>query len=245
MIGRVLAIAGAVFADAVRRRVVYVVGLFAIVMAVAIPSLPSYGLGVAAALYREIAQAVAFAATLVVALALSANRIPAEIERRTVYNVLSRPVARWEYLVGTWAGTFAVIGAIIVPFTLIEQLVGVWRYGEPMWVLWQGALAMWLEMGVITALATAVSALASPVVVLVASLAFLFIGHSRSGLFGEAGGGLLRTLYPSLDTFNVVNPVAHGSGLPLAYVAGMLLAFVGWVAGLLLMGSLGFSRRDL
>lgn len=245
MFRRVLAISAAVFTDAVRMRVVYVVGVFAIVMAMATPSLPSYGLGVASALYREITQAVAFGAALVVTVTIAVTRIPGEIERRTVYNVLTRPVARWEYVVGVWAGTFAVTGAILIPFTVIEQLIGVWRYGQPMWLLWQGAFATWLEMGVIAAFAVAVSTVVSPVTVVIATLAFLFIGHSRSGLFGEKPTTILAALYPSLDTFNIINPVAHGGGVGLLYVAGMLLAFAGWVVAVLLLGSLAFSRRDL
>ena len=75
-------------------------------------------------------------------------------------------------------------GGVLVPFTLIEQGIGLWRYGQPMWLLWQGAFAIWLEMGVIAAFATAVSSLVSPVTVVVATFAFLFVGHSRSGLLG-------------------------------------------------------------
>ncbi len=245
MIRRVAAIAGAVFADAVRRRVVHVVVFFAAVMALAIPALPSYGLGVAPALFREISQALIFSAAAVVTLALAANRVAGEVERRTVYAVLARPVARWEYLAGTWAGIFAVMGVVIGGFTVVEQAVGLWRYGSAMWVLWEGSLAIWLEMGVVAALATALSAATGPVAVTLASLTFLFAGHSRSQVVGEGAGWAARALYPSLDAFNVINAVAHGSGIDLAYGAGMFLAFAGWVAGLLLAGALVFGRRDL
>jgi hypothetical protein len=52
-------------------------------------------------------------------------------------------------------------------------------------------------------------------------------------------------VYPSLDTFNIINPVAHGSGVGLDYMGGMLLAFVGWAGVLLLLGVLAFDGRDL
>jgi Cu-processing system permease protein len=230
--------------DAVRRRVVYVVVFFGVVLAVAIPSLPSYGLGVVAGVYREVALALTFVASLVLVLALAANRVPSEIERRTVYNVLAKPVHRLEYLVGTWLGVMGVMGATIVGFTAIEQVVGAIRYQDPMWRLWQGAFAIWLEMGVIAAFAVAVSALSGAVVVTVASLTMLFVGHARDAVAGS-GPSLLRALYPSLDTFNVINPVAHGSGIDAGYVAGMLLSFAGWVGVLLLVGVVLFGRRDL
>jgi hypothetical protein len=89
-----------------------------------------------------------------------------------------------------------------------------------------------------------VSATAGAVVVVVAALTMLFIGHARDAVVGT-GPSALRTFYPTLDTFNVINPVAHGSGIDAAYGAGMLLAFAGWVGLLLLLGVFLFERRDL
>ena len=245
MIGRLAAIAGSVFMDAIRRRIVIVVGFFGAVLAFMIPSLPSYGMGVVVGVYREVSLALTFAASLVLVLALAANRVPSEIERRTVYNVLAKPVHRLEYLVGTWLGVFAVMGSAIAAFTVIEQVVGLVRYQDAMWRLWEGALAIWLETGAIGAIAIAVSSVTGSVVVVVASLTMVFIAHSRDSVLGPGSPTLARALYPSLDTFNVIGPVAHGSGIGLAHIGGMFVSFVGWVGVLLILGVLGFSRRDL
>lgn len=244
MMRRLLAISGAVFADAIRRRVVLAVLFFAVILVFASPALPSYGMGVVEGVYREVALALTFAASLVLTLSLAANRVPGEIERRTVYNVVAKPVARWEYVAGTWLGVVAVMGCVIAGFTVTNMLVGYVQYHEVMWRLWQGALAIWFEMGVIGAFAIAVSTVSGPVVVVVASLAFEFIGHSRDSVPGAADG-ILRFVYPSLDPFNIINPVAHGTGVPAGYLATMALAFAGWAVALLLLGAIGFGRRDL
>jgi len=244
MMRRLSAIAGAVFLDAIKRKVVYAVGFFAVILAFSAPSLPSYGVGVDVGVYREVALALTFVASLVLALSLAGNRIPSEVERRTVYNVVAKPVGRWEYVVGTWAGITAVMGAVIAAFTVVDQLVGLARYGDPMWQLWQGAVAIWFETGVLTAFAVAVSALSGAMVVTVATLTFAFIGHSRQPVL-ESFPSFPAWLYPSLDAFNVINPVAHGAGVGPVYIAIMGAVFVGWVAALLVLGSLGFARRDL
>lgn len=244
MMRRLSAIAGAVFLDAIKRRVVYAVGLFAVVLASAAPELPSYGVGVDVGVYREVALALTFAAAFVLALALAANRIPSEAERRTVYNVVAKPVSRWEYLVGTWAGITVVMGAVIAAFTVVDQLVGLVRYHDPMWQLWQGALSIWFETGVLVAFAVAVSAVAGAMVVTVATITFAFAGHSR-GPFLNAVKWFPAWAFPSLDSFNIINPVAHGSGIGWLYAATMLAVFAGWVAALLILGSLGLARRDL
>jgi ABC-type transport system involved in multi-copper enzyme maturation permease subunit len=244
MMRRLSAIAGAVFLDAIKRKIVYAVGFFAAILAFTAPSLPSYGAGVDVGVYREVALALTFAAAIILALALAANRIPSEVERRTVYNVVAKPVSRWEYVVGTWLGIAGVMGVVIAAFTVIDQLVGLARYGQPMWQLWEGALAIWFEVGVLTAFAAAVSAVAGAVVVTVATLTFAFIGHSRQPVL-TAWPWFPGWLYPSLDSFNVINPVAHGSGYDAVYALIMVAVFVGWVVALLVLGSLGFARRDL
>jgi len=238
-------IALGVVADSLRRKVVYVVLVFAALLAFAIPSLPDYGLGVESAVFREVALALAYVTALVVTMSLAANRVPAETERRTVYNVVAKSVSRWEYLVGTWLGMFLVAGGAVAAFTIIEQVVGLVTYQEMMWVLWEGALGIWLEMGVIAAFAVAVSAITGPVVVVTATLAVLFIGHARGTLLGGEGALALQPFVPSLDAFNVVNPVAHGSGVPPLYLASMLVVFVGLTGLSLLVGSIAFARRDL
>jgi ABC-type transport system involved in multi-copper enzyme maturation permease subunit len=245
VIGRIGPIALGVITDSLRRKVVYVVLVFAAVLALAIPQLPDYGLGVEEAVFREVALALAWVTALVVTLTLAANRVPSEIERRTVYNVIAKGVSRWEYLIGTWLGILGVVGGAVAAFTVVEQVVALVTYGDLMWRLWEGALAIWLEMGVIAAFATAVSSLAGPVVVVTASLAALFAGHARGALASGEDALALGAFAPSLDAYNVVNPVAHGNGVPPLYIVSMLVVFAGLAGASLIAGVLAFSKRDL
>jgi ABC-type transport system involved in multi-copper enzyme maturation permease subunit len=245
MTGRVVAIAQSVFADAVRRKTLYVVLVFAVIMLATVPSLPSYGIGVVQAVFREVSLALIFLAALVLALALMVNRIPSDAERRTVYNVLAKNVRRWEYVLGTWLGVFLFLGTAIACFTLVTQAVALFTYHDPMFLLWQGAFAIWLEMGVLASFATAWSARFGPVPTAVASLAFLFIAHARAGLLAAGVSPAIRFVYPSLDTLNIINPVAHGHGVSTGYQLIMLTFALAYVAVLLLIGSMIFANRDL
>jgi len=240
-----LAISGSVVADAIRRKVVWVVVVFAAVLAFAIPSLPSYGAGIVEAVFREVSIALMFLVAYVIALSLSATRIPGEVERRTVFNILARDVRRWHYIVGTWAGMLAVVGVTLLAFTVVALVVGRVVYGEFMFVLFEATLAVWLEIGVLMAFAVMMTARFGVVTSVVGVLAFSFIGHSVGSVFTQGAGGTAPWYVPSLDVFNVINPVAHGAGYGSGYAGSMVVAFAAWTALLLLLGSALFERRDL
>lgn len=243
---KVLAIANAVVRDALRRKVTWVVIVFGGLLAVAIPSLPSYGVGVVGGVFREVALALTYVAALVVVLALSVTRIPSEVERRTVFNILSRDVSRWQYLLGTWMGIQAVMAGVIAAFYAVAVGVGWLTYGAPSLLLAEGSLAIWCEMAVISAFCLLLTARWGAVTASVAALAFVFIGHSVSGLFtGGSETALPPWWLPSLDVFNIINPVAYGNGVSLGYVASMLLAFVAASLLLLIAASAAFQTRDL
>ncbi len=240
-----LALVTAVTADAVRRKVVWVVVLFAGLLSFVAPSLPSYGVGVASAVYREVAIALMFVTALVVTVALAATRIPSEIERRTVFNVLARDVRRWHYLVATWSGLVVVVGVALLAFTVVAMVVGGVVYRELMWRLFQAAFAVWLEMGVIAAVTVGLSSAFGPVTNTVGALTFVFIGHSISGLLAPPSEHSAPRWVPSLEAFNVIAPVAHGSGYGVGYALSMLGLFIA-LSGLALVGASALlERRDL
>lgn len=242
---KVYAISKAVIADAIRRKVLWVVLVFAAVLAMAIPGLPSFGVGVADAVFREVSIALMYVAALVMSLTLAVTRIPQEVERRTVFNVISRDVRRWQYVFATWLGMFAVLAVMLIAFSVATIGIGFFIYHSAMWRLLEASLAVWYEIGVIMAFAVMLSCVFGPVTATVGALAFTFIGHGVVSLLNLPPLTRAPWYVPNLDVFNVINPVAHGHGIDLVYGVGMSIAFVGWTAALLFVASLIFSGRDL
>ena len=243
--GKVYAIAKAVVVDAIRRKVLWIVVAFSAVLATAIPALPSYGVGVADAVFREVAIALMYAAALVMGLSLAVTRIPLEAERRTVFNVISRDVRRWQYVFSTWLGMFVVLGVMVLAFTFAAIMVGITVYGGAMWQLLEASLAVWFEIGVIMAFAVMLSCSFGAATSVIGALAFAFIGHAFVSLLNLPELAQVPWYIPNLEVFNVINPVAHGRGYGVIYGLGMTLAFIAWVALLLLGGAALYARRDL
>jgi len=240
---RIFAIFSSVVADAIHRKLFYAVLLFAGAMAAAIPFLPSYGQGVVEAVFREVALALIYVFAMVVTIAYTSTRLPSEIERRTLYPLLARGIGRGEYLFGTWLGTTAVIGLTLLAIGVVTVAIGWINYDALMWKVFLGVFAIWLEASVIAAVGVVVATVAGPVVVTAVAITFLFAGHVRSFLVDP--GTVFYTLYPSLDTFNVINPVAHGDGYSAGYALTMIAVWFAYSAIALLVATSLFGRKDL
>jgi ABC-type transport system involved in multi-copper enzyme maturation permease subunit len=242
---KLLAISQAVVADAIRRKVVWVVAVFTALLAMAIPSLPSYGLGIIDGVYKQVSIALMWVAALVVALAISATRVPTEVERRTVFNVISRDVRRWQYVVGTWLGMFFVLGIVLFAFCTGTVGVGWFVYGKPMVILYEAAFAVWLEISIIMAFTVMLTTQFGSVTSVVGGLTLAFVGHGVVYFLHVPAEERIPAWFPSLDVFNVINPVALGNGVPAVYLFAMIVAFLAWTTLFLVGGSFMFAGRDL
>jgi len=242
---KIAAIAQAVVADAIRRKVVWVVIVFAGLLAVAIPALPSYGVGIVDGVYKQVAIALMWVAAIVVALSLAATRLPVEIERRTVFNIIGRDVRRWQYVVGTWLGMFITLGLVLLAFVIATIGIGWFTYGHPMFLLLEAAFATWLEIGIVMAFTVMLSTQFGPVTSVVGGLTVAFVGHAAVSFLHLPETTRAPIWFPSLDTFNTINPVALGNGISPVYFVAMVVLFVAYVGLFMTVGSFMFAGRDL
>ncbi|MFH1150120.1 MAG: ABC transporter permease [Actinomycetota bacterium] len=251
-----LLIAGNVIKDAARRKLFYVVFLFGLAVLGLSPLLPTFDLGVRAQFLRDISISLTSLFGVVMAVVLSVNLIPGEVDRRTIYNILSKPVSRAQYLVGKYLGILGAL-AIILSVMALEILILIGarlRLFTP--VVLEGVLAVFLEAAVIAAFSLGLSTFASAPINVFATALFYLLCHVKTGFLHqklmEGAGGLARVflwalyyLLPNLEDFNVSQQVGYGSGVTLSYalrIAGYSILFS---AIFVFIGYLVFKRRDL
>ena len=191
---------------------------------------------------------------LLMVLLVATNLVAKEIERRTIFNLLSRPLTRPAYLVGKWAGLCAalwvVAGGLGAVLALVLTLRGDGAMALP---VLQGAYFAALELAVITAAAVLFSALSTPVLSSLYTLGLFLAGSWSYDLrsFAASFPGSLRTMVdviacavPNLPVFNTRSLAAAGQladplhvGLATAYAALS-------IACMLALGSAAFETRD-
>lgn len=194
-----------------------------------------------------------------------------EMQRRTLFALLSKPVRRSEFIFGKWAGLMAILAThLVLMMGAIEVIL--WLIdGNPGWNMMQAALMIWLEMGIVSAAALLFSTFSTPTLSSLFTLGVYLAGHllveleshiaftKGMGSFErmpvvvqvitEKGVGFLNLFFPDLDRFNITATVLHGTeagshSISLIETGQAVLYTGSWVVLLLGIAAVWFSKRD-
>jgi len=191
---------------------------------------------------------------LLVVLMVGTSLVAKEIERRTIFNLLSRPLPRPIYLIGKWAGLSAALWAVAgVLGVALWAILAARGHAAQAGSLAQAVYLAGLELTVITALAVMFSALSTPVLSALYTLGCFLAGQWCDDLraFAAKAPGALHTLLdaaanivPNLTLFNMRALAAAGestSGAHLVLASAYALLYCGCI---LAFASAAFESRD-
>jgi Cu-processing system permease protein len=255
---RVAAIAVHTFKESVRERVLYTLVVFAILMIGAGLILGSVSVGINEIALVNLGLSAISIFGLLIAVFIGISLVWKEVERRTLYNVLSKPVARAEFILGKFFGlvlTLAVNTAVMAAgfYVLLWYEKGRLTAADvaPLEAIYFILLQLMLVVGV----ALLFSTISSPTLSAVYTLSLYVIGNLLGDLrsFGEQSGsaalrGLLRTIsvaLPDYGAFSDIGPAAHGELLAGWEILSHSLYAVLYTAALVSATVLIFERRDL
>ncbi|MFM8549712.1 MAG: ABC transporter permease subunit [Verrucomicrobiota bacterium] len=209
----------------------------------------------------------------VLAVVMTAQLFFSEIDNKTALTLLAKPLSRWEFLFGKFAGAWAMLGVFVVVLAGLLGLV-LWSRETELTALaeqtgripatfslsglaWH-ALLQWLRLGVVIAVVLSISALARTflVAVVVGSLAVVagqlqwiaqdaVLRPTDSPLY-EAFLWLTTRLLPNLQQFNLGDALVLGSsGVPAGATGEVVLSGLLYVAAYLALGAVVFRRREI
>ena len=191
---------------------------------------------------------------LVITIFLGASLIYKEIERRTLYFVLSKPVRRSNIIIGKFFGLLAAVTVTIALMTVFYLCVIAYEGGG---FDLRGLLAILfqiMEMSVFIALLTLISTVAAPLTSTICAMMLLFAGHLLNTVILNAHriGGVayrfIQVLYyllPNLEKFNVRGVVVHAVPLSASSALLTLGYAVAYDIFLLFLATLLFRRKEL
>jgi len=257
MNSRIVHVAFNTFREAIRDRVLYNLIAFAVLLSGAAILVGQISIDIERLVVVNLGLTAVSLFGVVIAIFIGIGLVSKEIEKRTLYTVLSRPLRRWEFVVGKFfglAGTLAVntLGMSLGVFLALFYAVHKFEKADG-WVI----VALYfivLQFLIVCALALMFSSFSSPLLAAVFTFALFVIGSLSEDLRGFAGmaHGVAKWavtgaayLVPNFSTLNVISMVAHGEGIPGRLIAyntayAVLYSMVAVSAGVLI-----FERRNL
>jgi ABC-type transport system involved in multi-copper enzyme maturation permease subunit len=252
---RIALVAGHVVRAHVRVRVLYAVVALALVLLATALVVPPLSMGEGVKIVKDLGLALTEFVGVLVAVLVGGGLITRETDRRSILSLLSKPLPRWEFVVGEYAGLVLTIAAVIAlsGTTLLAVLAFTDGFDVRLIV---ALLMITAESALLGAVALFFSAFSSSAPVAVALTVGVFVAGQLSPdlrSFGHVAdapawaAALLAAvgwILPDFSSFDVKAQVVHG--LPVGRRVVMLSLTYGalYVTALLAGAVVLFSRRE-
>jgi ABC-type transport system involved in multi-copper enzyme maturation permease subunit len=257
MIPRIVYIARNTFREAVRDRVLYNLIAFALLISAAAILVGQISIGIERLVVVNLGLTAVSLFGVVISIFVGIGLVSKEIEKRTLYTVLSRPVRRWEFIVGKFLGLSGtlVVNTFFMAIGVFAALLYVaHRFAPPDALILVALYFIILEFLVICSLSLLFSSFSTPLLSAVFAFSLFVIGSFADDLRGFASitkgfaGGLataIAYLIPNFSALNVITQVAHQQPVGWRVILDNTLYALLYSAMVLSGAVLIFERRNL
>ncbi len=255
---RVGVVAWNTFREAVRDRVLYNLVFFALLMMAAAILVGQVSIGIEEIVIVSLGLSAISVIGLLMAVFIGVSLVSKEMDKRTLYALLAKPVRRWEFLLGKFGGLLLtlVVNTAAMAAGLFAALLYVKHplvHGDAMVLV--AVYFILLKLALVVALALLFSCYTTPLLAILFTaglyVAGLFVKEMRdvhSDTMAPAVQTFLRWLsylLPNFENFNVMAAAAHGRAIPAPLILQNTAYAALYCTIVLVAASAIFSRRNL
>ena len=260
-------VAVAVFRESVRDKVFYNLVLFAVLLVGASVLIGQLTAGQDVKIIKDLGLAATSLFGLFIAIFVGISLVSKEVDRRSVYPLLAKPVRRTEFIVGKYCGLLLTLLANVIVMAIAlyavlfflargvpPQLQRAWDTPALDPALLKAIALIYLNLAVVTAVALFFSTYSSPILSAIFTLGIYVVGQFNADLKhfdrivdSPAAIAVAKACYyvlPDFAKFDVKLAVVHGVPVSGTYMAATAAYAALYVAALLCGAVVIFSRRD-
>jgi ABC-type transport system involved in multi-copper enzyme maturation permease subunit len=257
MNSRLAAITFNTFREAVRDRVLYNLIIFALLLVASAPLFGQISIGLEKLILVNIGLTAISIFGIIIAIFIGIGLVSKEIDKKTLYTILSRPVRRWEFITGKYLGLMMTLVVNAVFMTIgfyLALLVATRTFTRDDASLLVAIYFIILEFFIVTAITLLFSSFSSPIFSAVFAFALFVIGTFAEDLrnFAALAHGVTKWLatgaawlLPNFAALNVISQVAHSEPVSGQLVLFNTLYALLYSAAATAVAILIFERRNL
>jgi len=251
---KIRAIAFNTFKEAIRDRILFLLLFFAAVCIIFSRVLALLTVGDRVKIITDVGLASLSIFGALMAILMGTGLVYKEIDKRTIYTLLSKPIQRYQFLLGKYFGLILTLFVMLVLMTLIFLVLIFLHSFRIEWALFVAILFIFFELCLITAVAMLFSCFSTPILSTLFSLSFYLIGHVSWGLetlikkiqsgTAKTLAQILYTFLPDLENFNFKTEIVHNLSIPPEALFYSILYGLFYTVFILALAMLVFRRRD-
>jgi Cu-processing system permease protein len=246
------------FREAVRDRVLYNLVFFALLMMAAAVLVGQISIEIEQTVIVSLGLSAISLIGLLIAIFLGVALVSKEMDKRTLYALLAKPVRRWEFLLGKFAGlvlTLAVNTAAMALGLLLVMLYVKHSLQRSDAAVLVAVYFILLKLALVVALALLFSCFTTPLLAILFTVGLYILGLYVQELRNmpvevlspamAAFTKWLSYLLPNFENYNVMALAAHGRAVPGILIQQNTLYTLVYCTIVLMAAAAVFSRRNL
>ncbi len=260
MLGRIWAIALNTFREAARIRVLYGIAVVVLGSNLIAVVLGQMSLHEEQRVARDIGLAGISLFGSLTAIFLGVFLLYTEVQRRTIHAIVSKPIERWEFVIGKYTGMAVVLTILVLLFAAAMIVMLLWQHVGVSSAVIRAIVLAWVEVLTVAAIAIFFSSFSTPFLSGIFALAMWTIGRVTPDIEAAIQTGStwiqwtarvaleivpdIHLFSPSGRTIDGAAVSVHDNFVSWGYVGLASLHGFGWIVGLLALACVLFHRRD-
>jgi ABC-type transport system involved in multi-copper enzyme maturation permease subunit len=255
----ILTIAKNTLGDAMRKKILNIFLLVALALIVFSFSFMNFSMREELTIIKSFGLGMIAMVGMLIVVVLGINLVPNEIERRTIYTILSKPVRRYEFLLGKFFGALATLFINLALMGIVfVVMVAAKNHWHPEFDLLKGVMMLFFQLFLLSATAMVFSVWTTPIVNFFLTTAVYIVGNlsevtlsmvqTEKNLLVKGFYWVIHYMVPNFANFNTQNPLIHPTSVIknewLYYSQNIVYAVV-YSSMLLIIAILVFERRDM
>jgi ABC-type transport system involved in multi-copper enzyme maturation permease subunit len=251
---RLKAIALNTFKEAVRNKVFYLLICLGVTTALSSQVISMLTIGDKAKVLKDVGLASIDFFSVLIAVFTGINLVYKEIEKKTIYNILSKPISRSNFIIGKFLGLGLTLLAALVSMAAIFFLFLYTSTGTFDGNILIYFFLLYLELLVITAISIVFSSFSTPILSSIFTISLYLIGQV-TWTFNEFKDKLVEPLekgiayffyylLPNLEKFNIKNSIVLKTELDNYLIANAVLYGFCYTSALLILAIIIFSKKE-
>jgi len=251
---KLLAIALNTFKETIRDRILYNILIFSILLIGFSYFLISLDIVGDEKIVVDLSLACISIFGVLIAIFIGIGLVYKEIEKRTIYTILSKPISRPVFLLGKYLGLLiTLLVNVLIMTAVMYAVLAFTRRGIDLSIM-KAVFLIYVELMLITAISLFFSSFTTPTLSAIFSLSFFVIGHVTETLevLGQKSGvasvryftSAIYHVLPNLNYFNIRAEIVHSLPISIKQIWFSTVSGIFYIAIFYILAIMIFSRKD-